>query len=82
MSKKKDEMEETVVEKDEEIKKEAAIEELPGVGSATAEKLREAGFDNLMSIAVASVGELVNVPVFPFPLESLAVVPLPSSNLQ
>jgi len=37
------------------------IEELPGVGAATAEKLREAGFGNLMSLAVASPGELVEV---------------------
>ena len=28
------------------------IEELPGVGEKTAEKLREAGFNDLMSIAV------------------------------
>lgn len=49
------------VEKRKEIKgekKEFSIEELPGVGVATAEKLREAGFDNLMSIAVASPGEI------------------------
>src|SRR3989449_7583246 len=31
-----------------------AIEELPGVGPATAEKLREAGFTDLMGLAVAS----------------------------
>ena len=31
-----------------------AIEELPGVGPATAEKLREAGFSDLMALAVAS----------------------------
>jgi len=31
-----------------------AIEELPGVGPATAEKLREAGFTDLMALAVAS----------------------------
>lgn len=35
------------------------IEDLPGVGAATAEKLREAGYQNLMAIAVASPGELV-----------------------
>ncbi len=40
-------------------KKEISIEELPGVGAATAEKLREAGYGNLMSLAVASPGELV-----------------------
>ncbi|MBS3108074.1 DNA repair and recombination protein RadA [Candidatus Woesearchaeota archaeon] len=37
------------------------IEDLPGVGAATAEKLKEAGFDSLMSIAVASPGQLVEV---------------------
>src|SRR2546426_364809 len=31
-----------------------AIEELPGVGPATAEKLKEAGFTDLMGLAVAS----------------------------
>lgn len=39
--------------------KEITITELPGVGAATAEKLESVGFDNLMSIAVASPGELV-----------------------
>ncbi len=34
------------------------LEELPGVGLATAAKLAEAGYDNLMSIAVASLSEL------------------------
>jgi len=42
-------------------KKELTINDLPGVGAATAEKLKEAGFDNLMSIAIASPGELVDV---------------------
>jgi DNA repair protein RadA len=31
-----------------------AVEELPGVGPATAEKLREAGYNDLMSLAVAT----------------------------
>ena len=35
------------------------IEDLPGVGPATAEKLKESGFDTLLSLAVASPGELV-----------------------
>ena len=39
-------------------KKELTIEDLPGVGSATAEKLVLGGFDSLMSIAVATPGEL------------------------
>jgi len=42
--------------KDETVKDE--ISELPGVGPATAEKLREAGYIDIMSIAVASPKEL------------------------
>lgn len=38
--------------------KEPTIEDLPGVGAATAEKLRESGYTSLMSLAVASPGEL------------------------
>lgn len=34
---------------------------LPGVGPATAEKLREAGFDDLMAIAVSSPSELAEM---------------------
>jgi len=41
--------------------KEVTIYDLPGVGAATAEKLKEAGYDNLMSIAVATPGELVEI---------------------
>ena len=37
------------------------IDELPGVGPATAEKLREAGYIDIMSIAVASPRELSDV---------------------
>tara|TARA_Y100000310_G_C20621256_1_gene783412 strand:+ start:447 stop:1505 length:1059 start_codon:yes stop_codon:yes gene_type:complete len=44
-----------------EEKKEQTLEDLPGVGAATAEKLREAGYDTLMSIAVASAGELFEI---------------------
>ncbi len=36
------------------------VEDLPGVGAATAEKLNLSGFDTLMAIAVATPGELVN----------------------
>ncbi len=36
------------------------IEDLPGVGTATADKLREAGFKTVESIAVAAVGELMD----------------------
>ncbi len=35
------------------------VEDLPGVGAATAEKLSMSGYNTLMSIAVASPGELV-----------------------
>lgn len=34
------------------------IEELPGVGDKTLEKMKEAGYENLMSIAASSAGEL------------------------
>ncbi len=40
-------------------KKTENITDLPGVGAATAEKLISAGYDNLMSIAVSSLGQLV-----------------------
>jgi len=35
------------------------VEDLPGVGPATAEKLKDSGFDTLLSLAVASPGALV-----------------------
>ena len=38
--------------------KKLSIESLPGVGEATAEKLREAGYTTIESIAVATVAEL------------------------
>ena len=38
---------------------EMKIEDLPGVGAATAEKLKDAGYSNLMALAVATPGELV-----------------------
>ena len=37
------------------------IEDLPGVGSKVAEKLKTAGYVDMMSLAVASVKELVEV---------------------
>jgi DNA repair protein RadA len=40
---------------------EIKLEELPGVGPATAEKLRDAGYNDLMSIAVESPKTLVEV---------------------
>lgn len=39
--------------------KDMSLSSLPGVGPATAEKLSGSGFDNLMAIAVATVGEIV-----------------------
>ncbi|WP_049929121.1 DNA repair and recombination protein RadA [Halopiger goleimassiliensis] len=39
---------------------EADLEELPGVGPATADKLKDAGFDSFQSLAVASPSELSN----------------------
>jgi len=41
-------------------KKEIKIDDLPGVGPATLEKLEKAGYSSLMSIAVASIAELVD----------------------
>jgi len=38
----------------------ADLKDLPGVGPATAEKLRDSGFESYQSIAVASPGELSN----------------------
>ncbi|MCW6168455.1 MAG: DNA repair and recombination protein RadA [Thermoplasmatales archaeon] len=43
---------------DEEQPKKYKIEDLPGVGEATAEKLRENGYDDLMTLAVASPKDL------------------------
>ena len=40
------------------IMNEMSIEELPGIGPATAEKLRDAGFNSVEAIAVASPAEL------------------------
>jgi DNA repair protein RadA len=40
--------------------KELKVTDLPGVGAATAEKLEACGYDNLISIAVASIGQLVD----------------------
>ena len=42
-----------------EEKKQQTIHDLPGVGAATAEKLMAVGYTDLMSIAVASPGELI-----------------------
>ncbi|MBI4148460.1 DNA repair and recombination protein RadA, partial [Candidatus Woesearchaeota archaeon] len=42
-----------------EVKKVYSVKDLPGIGPATIEKLAVAGFNDLMSIAVATPGELV-----------------------
>lgn len=42
-------------------KKEIALMDLPGVGAATAEKLQACGYNDLMSVAVASPAELVEI---------------------
>jgi DNA repair protein RadA len=41
-------------------KGELTLEDLPGVGAATAEKLASSGFDNLIAVAVATPGQLVD----------------------
>ena len=48
-------------EKQEETQSEFKIEDLPGVGPSSAEKLRENGFDDLMTIAVSSPSEVSNI---------------------
>ena len=49
------EEEEIVIDVDE---PELTVEDLPGVGPATAEKLREAGFEELLAIAAVSYTHL------------------------
>jgi len=51
------EIEDTTMEQDK--KDEITVQDIPGVGAATAEKLSDAGFDTLISIAVASAGQIV-----------------------
>jgi len=36
------------------------VKELPGVGAATADKMEKAGFDTLLSVAVASMGSIID----------------------
>jgi len=50
------------VEKTEEVKKEAekTLSDLPGLGPATIEKLETVGFNDMMSVAVATPGELID----------------------
>ena len=42
-------------------KEEFKLTDLPGVGAATAEKLSDAGYDNLMSLAVVSPAEMMEI---------------------
>src|SRR5690348_1630990 len=42
-------------------RKETALEDLPGVGAKVAEKLREAGYIDLMAIAASSAGDLAEI---------------------
>ena len=58
----KDEVKEApeIEEETKEVSKEFAVSDLPGVGPATVEKLADAGFDSLLSIAVASIGQLAD----------------------
>ena len=47
-----------VITMEEQLEPEISIDDLPGVGPATAEKLREAGFDELLALAVMSPPDL------------------------
>jgi len=49
----------SVEEEPKEVKKAMQVTDLPGVGAATAEKLSTVGFSDLMSLAVATPGELI-----------------------
>jgi len=51
--------EEDVMEQKELKMEKLGVTDLPGVGAATAERLESSGFKDIMSIAVATIGELV-----------------------
>ncbi len=56
--------EETIIEEKKEIKKEnkeKTLNDLPGVGPATVEKLQAVGYNDLMAVAVATPGELIEI---------------------
>ncbi len=53
-----EQVQETMAEEKTQKKVISSVEDLPGVGPATAEKLKESGFDTLLSLAVASPSEL------------------------
>lgn len=50
--------EEHIMTMEDPLEPEPTIDDLPGVGPATAEKLREAGFEELLAVAVMSAGDL------------------------
>ncbi|MBI2580776.1 DNA repair and recombination protein RadA, partial [Candidatus Woesearchaeota archaeon] len=52
---------EKAVARPERVEKGSELEQLPGVGAATAEKLVLGGYDTLLSVAVATPGELVEL---------------------
>ncbi len=59
-----------------EVKKESkieTIEDLPGIGKTTAEKLREGGFNDLMSIAVTSPSTLMDIAELSKPIAIKAI---------
>ncbi len=60
MKKKQDEVKEMEPEEVVEGKKEKTLSDLPGVGPATVEKLQSVGYNDLMSVAVATPGELID----------------------
>ena len=43
------------------IVKEKTLSDMPGVGPATVEKLEAVGYNDLMSVAVATPGEIIEV---------------------
>ncbi len=53
--------EEKVDNEEKEVQKQITIDDLPGVGEATAEKLRESGYEDMMTLAVASPKDLAQV---------------------
>jgi len=62
MAKKREGEEVTVeIKKPEESRKATCLEDLPGIGEATAEKLRASGYDSLEKIAVSATTELMEI---------------------
>jgi len=49
------------VEAEPEVKKHKTLSDIPGVGPATVEKLEIVGYKDLMSVAIATVGEIIEV---------------------